>query len=110
MALDKNVIIFVVYIALFTLKMTIDQPCRAQIALVLAKKAIILAKYLDVAEIFSKKLAKVLPKLFKANEHAIKREQCKKQLYRPIYSLEMIKLEIFKFYIKITLVKNFIKI
>ena len=45
-----------------TLKMIIYSAQDAQIALLLAKKVTILTKYTDFANVFSKNLAKMLPK------------------------------------------------
>ena len=42
------------------------------------------------------------------NEHAIKQEERKQQLFGPIYSLELIELETLKIYIKTNLANGFI--
>ena len=63
---------------------------KTQIALLLVKKIIILAKYLDSANIFSKKLAKMLLEQTRANENTIILEKGKKSSYRAIYSLKPI--------------------
>lgn len=43
-------------------------------------------KYIDLTNIFSKKLAKVLPKQTKINKHAIKLKNSEQSLYKLIYS------------------------
>ena len=45
---------------------------------------------------------------FKINEHAIKLKKGKQLLFRPIYSLRPVELEILKTYIEINLANNFI--
>ena len=77
-------------------------------ALLLAKKVIIPAKYSDFADVFLEKVANVLPKQTWANKYAIKLEEGKKPLYGPIYSLEPVELKTFKTYIKINLANSFI--
>ena len=52
-------------------KITINLSRKAHIALLLTKKVIVLAKYLDFANIFFKKSVKMLPKRIKINEYAI---------------------------------------
>ena len=62
--LDKNIEAFMIHISSLSLrlKMTIYLAKKAQIASLLVKKVtIILAKYLDFADAFSKKPAKILP-------------------------------------------------
>ena len=63
MALDENIEAFVVYVNSLSLgsKMTIHLAGKAQIALLLAKKVTVLAKYLDFADVFLKESAEVLP-------------------------------------------------
>ena len=110
--LDKHIRVFVVHISFLSLqsKMTIYPTREDQITFLLVEKVIILAKYLDCPKIFLKVLAKVLLEKTGANEHTIKLEQNKQPLYRPIYILELIKLEIYKTYIKTNLVNSFIKV
>ena len=64
-------------------------------ALLLAKKLIVLAKYSDFAVIFLKKAANILLEQTRANKHAIKLEQDKQPPYRLIYSLGLVELKIF---------------
>ena len=84
MALDENVEGFIVKMTLLTLKIMINLTCKAQIALFIAKKVIIPAKSNDFADLFLKKLAKVLPKWTGINEYAFKLVKYKQPLYRPI--------------------------
>ena len=79
--------------------MTIYLAQEAQIALLLVKEVTILEKYLDFADIFSKKSAKVLCERTKINKYIIKLEEGKQPLYNLIYSLGSIKLEILMTYI-----------
>ena len=106
--MDRNIEAFVVYMISFTLKMTIYSAYKAQIALLITKKVIILAKYADFANIFLKKLAEVLPEQTNINKHAIKLIDGKKPLYRPIYSLGPVELKTLKNYIKTNLANGFI--
>ena len=107
--MDENVEAFVMYISSLKLKMTIHPAREAQVALLLAKKVTILAEYLDFADVFSKKLANVLPKQTGANEHAIELEEGKQPPYKPIYSLEPFEFETLKTYIKTNLANDFIR-
>ena len=77
-------------------------------ALVLAKKVTISAKYLDFADIFSKKAANIFPEQTRVNEHAIKLEKGKKPPYELIYSLGPVEFKALKTYIKINLANGFI--
>ena len=67
------------------------------------KKVIILTKYLNFIDIFSKQLAKKLPKYFSIKKYTINLKEDKQLLYMLIYSFILIKLEILKIYIKINL-------
>ena len=57
---------------------------------------------------FSKKSAIVLLEYIKINTHTIDLEEDKQPLYRPIYSLRLVELEIFKTYIETNLANSFI--
>lgn len=57
-------------------------------------------KYSDFADVFLEKKILVLPEQTKLNKHVIKLEDGKQPLYWLIYSLNPVKLEIFKTYIK----------
>lgn len=61
------------------------------------------AEYTNFTNIFSKKLAKILPKQTGINKHAIKLENYKQLPYKPIYSLKPVELKILKTYIIINL-------
>ena len=78
-------------------------------ALLLAKKVIIPAKYLDFADIFLDKSVNILPEQTRANELAIKLEKDKQPPYRLIYSLGPVELKTFKIYIKINLPNGVIR-
>ena len=106
--MDKNTKIFVVYIALLISKITIYQAWKAQIALFIIKKVIILAKYTDFANLFLKKFAKVLSKSTGINEYFTKLVKSKKSPYRSIYSTGLVEFKIFKPYIDINLANGII--
>lgn len=60
--LDEDVKAFVSYISNLTVKMTTHSAKKVQISMLLVKKIIILVKYLDFMEVFSKKSVKLLLK------------------------------------------------
>lgn len=82
----------------------------AQNALLLIKKIFIYKKCLNFANIFSKKLVKMLSKYFNINKYAINLKLDKQLLYKLIYNLKLIELEISKIYIKFDLVNEFIRL
>ena len=65
-------------------------------------------KYSDFVDVFSKKLANILPERIRANEHAIELEKGKQPPYEPIYSLGLVELETLKTFIKTKLANGFI--
>lgn len=77
--LDPGKEIFVIYITCLGLssKMSIYQTWKAQIILLVAKKIIIPAKYLDFANIFLEKLAIELFKHSAINKYSINLEPSK---------------------------------
>ena len=109
-ALDENIEALVVVVSSLSLrsKMTIHPARKAQIALLLAKKVTVPAKYSDFANVFSKESEEVWPKRTEINKHAIKLEDGKQPLYEPIYSLCPVELETLKTYIKTNLANDFI--
>ena len=70
--------------------MTIYQTRKVEIALVLAEKVIVPAKYSDFANVFLEKSANVFPEQTEANEHAIKLEEGKQLPYGPIDCLGLV--------------------
>ena len=60
-ALGKNIEAFVMHVSFLRLRMTMYPAREAQMALLLTVKVIILAKYLDFADVFSEKSANILP-------------------------------------------------
>ena len=60
MALDENFEAFIVYMALFISKIIIHLVCKALMALFIIEKIFVLAKYADFANIFLKKVAKIM--------------------------------------------------
>lgn len=72
------------------------------------KKVIILAKYLNYIKVILKKLVAKLFKYFNINKYIINLELGKYLFYELIYSLKLVKSNIFKIYININLINNFI--
>ena len=91
------------------LKIIIAPAREIQIALLLAKKVTVLAKYLDFANVFSEESVNIFPEQSEVNKHIIKLKQGKQSPYETIYSLRPVELEIIKTYIKTNLVNGFIK-
>ena len=61
MALDENIKAFVVHVSFIKAKMIIYSAKKAQMALLLAEKVIVLAKFWDFVNMFLKKSANVFP-------------------------------------------------
>lgn len=99
--LDKNVEIFVVYIAVLSI-LSIDLSQEVQLGLLLADKGLFKVSYksFDYADIFSSKLAIRLSEYIGMNNNTIELEEGKQPFYGPIDSLDPLKLEILKTYIK----------
>ena len=76
--------------------------------MLLTQKVTVLAEYSNFANIFSKKLAKMLPEWTGINEHAIELVNGKKPPYRPIYSLGTVAVKTLKTYIQTNLANHFI--
>lgn len=72
--LDKNIKVFVVYVALPISKILIYPTWEAQIALLVIKEVAIPTKYSNYADIFLKKLAVEFPEYFDINEYLINLE------------------------------------
>lgn len=102
---------FIVHIATFFVEQMKVHPDRKnQIITLITNKAlvIVLAKYLDFADVFSKKSAVVLSEYIKINIHTINIEEDKQLFYELIFSLRSVELETLKTYIKTNLVNSFI--
>ena len=97
-----------IHISFLQLRITLFLAKEAQIALLLAKKVTILAKFSDFTDIFLEKSANILQEQIGVNEHAIKLEEGKQPPYRPIYSLRPVEFKILKTYIKTNLANGFI--
>lgn len=110
--LDKNIEGFIVHVASISLssKMIIYPAREAQVASLSIEKVTVLAKYLDFADLFSKKSVTVLPEWIDNNEHAINLEKSKQPTYWPIYSLGLVELETLKTYIETNLANDFIQL
>ena len=110
--MNKNIKVFIAYIALSKLeiKIIIYIVRKVQIILLSFDEIFksILAKYLDFANMFLKKLAMQLSKYLSMKKYTIKLEKDKQSSYISIYSLGIIELKIFKTYIKINPANSFI--
>ncbi len=84
---------------------------RAQIAHLKADKAStkVSSEYADFVNIFLLKLAIELLKHMEINDHAVELVNDCQSPYGPIYSLDLVELEILKMYIENNLVNSFIK-
>ena len=117
--LDSKYETFVIYITLLNFvalpsssSLNIYLICWPQIAGLIAKKASIKvsAKYINFADVFFPDLASKLFEHIKINNHVIELVNGQQPLYKPIYSLKPVKLEILKAYIEIYLANRFIKL
>ena len=88
--------------------MSIHLARKAQLALLSTEKITVPVKYLDFADLFLENSANVPLEQTDANEHAIKLEEGKQPLYRPIYSLRLVQLKTLKTYMEINLANDFI--
>ena len=70
--MNENVEAFVIYMTLLTLEIIIHLAKKAQIALLITEKVIVLVDYLDYTNVFPKKLADVLSERIDINNYAIK--------------------------------------
>lgn len=68
------------------------------------------SKYVNFANVFSKKLTAKFLKHNGINNHTINLIESQQPFYKPIYSRKLIELEILKTYIDINLAHNFIKL
>ena len=107
--MDKNANVFVVHVSSFGSKMIIYLARKAQLALLLAEKVNVPAKYSDFANVFLEELANKLPEQTGVNEHAIKLEEGKQPPYGPINSLGPVEFKTLKTEIKISLANAFIR-
>ena len=119
-ALDPEHKTYVVHVALLSstplvtlgsLPLDVHPSRRPQISGLIAKEAPtkVSAKYSDFADIFSPNLASKLLKHTGINDHAIELVEGQQPPYRPIYSLELMRLETLKAYIETNLANGFIK-
>ena len=72
------------------------------------KKMLILIKYLDFSDFFLEEKASILPETTNLKQHIIKLQKDQQLFYKLIYSLNLVKLETLKTYIKINLINGFI--
>ena len=84
---------------------------EAQVRALLFNKTLteVLSKYSDYSDISSAEYVAEFLENTGMNEHAIKLEEDKQQLFGPIYSLGLVELETLKTYIKINLANGFIQ-
>ena len=109
-ALNPNKEVFVVHVATITSEMAISLAHKARISLLKAEEAPVTvpAEYSDFANVFSEKLARVLPEHIEINTYSIDLEEGKQPLYESIYSLGLMELKTLKTYIKTNLANGFI--
>ena len=100
---------FVIHVRSLRLKMSIHPARKTLLALLLTKRVTVLTKYLDFANVFSKKSANLLSKRIGANEHAIKQEEGQQPPYGSIYSLGPVEFKMFRTYIETNLANGFIQ-
>lgn len=110
-ALNLEDEIFIVYVASLAISYEIHFFYKAQIVLLKFNKAltIICSGYSYFADVFFLELTRELLEYTKINNQAIKLVDIKQSLYRLIYSLKLMKLEILKTYIKVNLPNKFIR-
>ena len=99
-----------VHVSFLRLKMSIHLARKAQLALLLTEKVTMPVEYLDFANVFLEKSVNIFLERTKANKHGIDLEEGEQPLYRPIYSLGPVELEIFKTHIKTNPANGFIQI
>lgn len=86
--MDLREEVFVIHIIYLKAKKLIFSAYETQITLLIAKKVIVPAKYLDFLDVFFfKKLVAEMLKHFNINKHLIKTKSGKQLLYNLIYSL-----------------------
>lgn len=100
---------FLVHMAYLRAIISIYLAAEAQIPSLVNKKINILFESLDFVDVFLKKLVAKLFKHFDINKYLIHLGLGKQLPYSPIYSLEPVKLEILKTFIKINLANSFIR-
>ena len=90
--------------------MPVHSKKQAQVGVLLFDKAFskVLIEYFDYNNIFSVEYIAELLENITMNEYAIEFKESKQPLFRPIYSLGLVKLETLKIYIKINLANGFI--
>ena len=81
---------------------------KAQIALLIAKEVKIPNDYLTFLDVFLEKKSLILLEITELNQHVIKLQKGQQLLYKPIYSLGLVELEMLKTYIETNLANGFI--
>lgn len=99
---------FIMDITYIDKKMSIHLVWKTQIILLPIKKVSIPTKYFDHIDVFSKKLAAEPIKRSDINKPLIDLKLGKQLAYWSIYSLEPMKLNIFKTFIEVSLANSFI--
>lgn len=88
------------YLAYLGANILIYLAQKAEIALLLVKKVIILVKYADFLDVLSKESTAMLFACTDINDYTINLEPCKLSLYEDIYDLSLVELETLKTFIK----------
>ena len=112
--LDADSKTFVMYVAIREQKEILvyskkQAQIKAQVGPLLFNKAStkVLVEYSNYSNVFSAEYVAELLENTGINEHAIKLEESKQPLFRPIYSLKLVELKTLKSYIKTNLANNF---
>ena len=107
--LNKKKETFIVHIVAFNIDSNIYTSRRAQTSLLDIEKVIISSKYIHYINVVSFDFATKLFKYISINNYFIDLIDDKQSPYGLIYSLELVKLETLKIYIKINLTNGFIR-
>lgn len=108
--LVEDVETFIVYMISWNLKwIMIDSSRKPQIDLLSTKEGIMLTKHANFAYLVLKQFVNLLSERKKIHEHVIKLVDSKQPPFKPIYSLNLVKLKILNSYIKTNLVNKFIQ-
>ena len=98
------------YLTFFSLNLMLINPVKkAKKASMIAKELKIRTNYLEFSDVFLEKKALILLVITNLNKQAIELQERQQSACRLIYSLGLVKFEMFKTYIKINLANDFIQ-
>ena len=106
---DDETFVVHIIILLEPTTMPIHPFCQAQVALLMSKETWICAEYSDFSNIFSSDFAVELSEYTRFDDHPINLIDNNQLLYKSIYRLGLVELEILKTYIKANLANSLIK-